>query len=194
MIFARWIKYGIYSRFNFRVPLGERGDVFDRYMVRILEMRESLKILDQALRDIPAGPIIDPKAKLRNLRPKPGEAYGRIEGAQRRTGFLSHQRRRPNALSLPRPPAESHQPDRPRRHVPGPYHRGRRRHSGQHRYCARGGGSLMLGARHHSRALIETARNFCGSYHDPQRLTTVQYPGREAAARRKTRARFLSGL
>ena len=35
-------KYGIYSRFDFRVPLGERGDVFDRYMVRILEMRESL--------------------------------------------------------------------------------------------------------------------------------------------------------
>ena len=32
-------QYGIYGRFNFRVPLGERGDVFDRYMVRILEMR-----------------------------------------------------------------------------------------------------------------------------------------------------------
>ena len=62
--------YGIYDRFKFRVPLGERGDVFDRYMVRVLEMRESIKILDQAMRDIPAGPIIDPKAKLRNLRPK----------------------------------------------------------------------------------------------------------------------------
>jgi NADH-quinone oxidoreductase subunit D len=79
--------YGVYGRFNFRVPLGERGDVFDRYMMRILEMRESLKILDQALRDIPAGPIIDPKAKLRNLRPKPGEAYGRIEGPKGELGF-----------------------------------------------------------------------------------------------------------
>jgi NADH-quinone oxidoreductase subunit D len=79
--------YGVYGRFTFRVPLGERGDVFDRYMIRILEMRESLKILEQALRDIPTGPIIDPKAKLRNLRPKAGEAYGRIEGPKGELGF-----------------------------------------------------------------------------------------------------------
>ena len=52
-------KYGIYDRFDFRVPLGEHGDVYDRYMVRMLEMRESLKILEQALRDIPSGPIMD---------------------------------------------------------------------------------------------------------------------------------------
>jgi NADH-quinone oxidoreductase subunit D len=80
-------RYGIYGRMSFRVPLGGRGDVFDRYMVRILEMRESLKILDQALRDIPGGPIMDPKAKLRNLRPKPGEAYGRIEAPKGELGF-----------------------------------------------------------------------------------------------------------
>jgi NADH-quinone oxidoreductase subunit D len=80
-------RYGIYDRFKFRVPLGERGDVFDRYMVRILEMRESVKILDQALRDIPAGAIMDPKVKLRNLRPKPGEAYGRIESPKGELGF-----------------------------------------------------------------------------------------------------------
>jgi len=80
-------KYGIYDRFNFRVPLGERGDVFDRYMVRMLEMRQSLKILDAAMRDIPEGPIIDPKVKLRNLRPKAGEAYGRIEGPKGELGF-----------------------------------------------------------------------------------------------------------
>jgi NADH-quinone oxidoreductase subunit D len=80
-------QYSVYGRFNFRVPLGERGDVFDRYMIRILEMRESLKILEQALRDIPAGPIMDPKAKLRNLRPKAGEAYGRIEGPKGELGF-----------------------------------------------------------------------------------------------------------
>jgi NADH-quinone oxidoreductase subunit D len=80
-------QYGVYGRFQFRVPLGERGDVFDRYMIRILEMRESLKILDQALRDIPGGPIMDPKAKLRNLRPKAGEVYGRIEGPKGELGF-----------------------------------------------------------------------------------------------------------
>src|SRR5581483_10790054 len=72
-------RYGIYDRFPFRVPLGDHGDVYDRYMVRVLEMRESLKILEPALRDIPAGPIVDPKAKLRGFRPKAGEAYGRIE-------------------------------------------------------------------------------------------------------------------
>ena len=41
--------YGIYSRFNFRVPLGDHGDVYDRYMIRMMEMRESLAILRQAL-------------------------------------------------------------------------------------------------------------------------------------------------
>jgi NADH-quinone oxidoreductase subunit D len=80
-------RYGIYDRFPFRVPLGDHGDVYDRYMVRILEMRESLKILRQALRDIPEGPILDPKAKLRGFRPKAGEAYGRIEGPKGELGF-----------------------------------------------------------------------------------------------------------
>ncbi len=79
--------YGIYDRFDFRVPLGEHGDVYDRYMMRILEMRESVKILQQALRGIPAGPIIDPKAKLRGFRPKAGEAYGRIEAPKGELGF-----------------------------------------------------------------------------------------------------------
>jgi NADH-quinone oxidoreductase subunit D len=80
-------KYGIYDRFEFRVPLGEHGDVYDRYMVRILEMRESLKILQKALKDIPEGPIIDPKTKIRNFRPKAGEAYARIEGPKGELGF-----------------------------------------------------------------------------------------------------------
>jgi len=80
-------KYGIYIRFNFRVPLGDAGDVYDRYMVRILEMRESLKILEQALHEIQSGPIVDPKAKLRGFKPKPGEAYGRIESPKGELGF-----------------------------------------------------------------------------------------------------------
>jgi NADH-quinone oxidoreductase subunit D len=80
-------KYGIYSRFDFKVPLGEHGDTYDRYMIRVLEMRESLKILQQALRDIPSGPVMDPKAKLRGFRPKAGEAYGRIESPKGELGF-----------------------------------------------------------------------------------------------------------
>ncbi len=79
--------YGVYPRFDFRVPLGAHGDVYDRYMIRVLEMRESIKILQQALAGIPAGPIMDPKAKLRGFRPKAGEAYGRIEGPKGEIGF-----------------------------------------------------------------------------------------------------------
>ncbi len=79
--------YGIYDRFSFRVPLGDHGDIYDRYMVRILEARESIKILEQALRDIPGGPIKDPKAPGRIFKPKPGEAYGRIEAPKGELGF-----------------------------------------------------------------------------------------------------------
>jgi NADH-quinone oxidoreductase subunit D len=80
-------KYGIYDRFTFRVPLGDHGDVYDRLMVRLLEMRESLGILQQALKTIPEGPIVDPKAKLRGFKPKAGEAYGRIEAPKGELGF-----------------------------------------------------------------------------------------------------------
>src|SRR5205814_1064870 len=66
-------KYGIYDRFDFRVPLGDHGDCYDRYMIRVLEMRESLKILNQALKDIPTGPITDPKAKLRSEERRVGK-------------------------------------------------------------------------------------------------------------------------
>jgi NADH-quinone oxidoreductase subunit D len=79
--------YGFYPRFDFRVPFGEHGDTYDRYMMRILEMRESVKILQQAFRDLPSGPVMDPKAKIRGFRPKPGEAYGRIEGPKGEIGF-----------------------------------------------------------------------------------------------------------
>jgi NADH-quinone oxidoreductase subunit D len=79
--------YGIYDRFEFKVPLGEHGDVYDRYMMRVLEMRESVKVLQQALKTLPEGPIIDPKAKLRGFRPKAGEVYGRIESPKGELGF-----------------------------------------------------------------------------------------------------------
>lgn len=80
-------RYGIYDRFPFRVPLGDHGDVYDRMMVRLLEMGESVKILKQAIKELPAGPIVDPKAKLRSFRPKVGEAYGRIEAPKGELGF-----------------------------------------------------------------------------------------------------------
>ena len=135
-------KYGIYDRFSFRVPLGDHGDVYDRYMIRILEMRESLKILQPALRDIPAGPIMDPKAKLRGFRPKAGRSLRPHRGAERRTGLLSHQRWLAQSLPLPRAPAQLHQPDHPRRHVPRPSRRRRGDHPGQRGYRDGGGGPM----------------------------------------------------
>jgi NADH-quinone oxidoreductase subunit D len=80
-------RYGVYGRFDFRVPVGEVGDVYDRYYVRVLEMRESLKILQQALRDIPPGPHINPEVKLRNFKVPAGDGYGRIEAPKGELGF-----------------------------------------------------------------------------------------------------------
>ncbi len=80
-------KYGIYDRFEFRVPLGDHGDTYDRYMIRVLEMHESVHILKQALDKIPDGPIIDPKAKIRGFKPPVGECYGRIESPKGELGF-----------------------------------------------------------------------------------------------------------
>jgi len=56
-------------------------------MIRALEMRESLGILNQAMKDIPAGPIMNPKVKIRAFKPPIGEAYGRIEGPKGELGF-----------------------------------------------------------------------------------------------------------
>jgi NADH-quinone oxidoreductase subunit D len=80
-------KYGVYGRLDFRVPQGEVGDVYDRYYIRVLEMRESVKILQQALQDIPQGPHIAPEVKLRNFKVPAGDGYGRIEAPKGELGF-----------------------------------------------------------------------------------------------------------
>ena len=49
--------YMIYDRFDFEIPIGSKGDAYDRYVIRILEMRESVNIIRQCLKDIPEGPI-----------------------------------------------------------------------------------------------------------------------------------------
>jgi NADH-quinone oxidoreductase subunit D len=79
--------YGIYERFSFRIPLGEKGDCYDRIMIRFLEMRESLKILRQALDQLPDGDHVNPKIKIRNFKAPAGEAYARIEGPKGELGF-----------------------------------------------------------------------------------------------------------
>jgi NADH-quinone oxidoreductase subunit D len=77
--------YSIYDRFDWEVPVRYNGDCFDRYMIRILEMRQSTRILQQALDAIPEGDI---RAKMpKVLKPAKGEAYARIEGPKGEIGF-----------------------------------------------------------------------------------------------------------
>src|SRR5439155_627637 len=73
--------------YAFRIPLGEHGDTYDRLMMRLLEMHESVGILKQAFEQIPSGPIINPKVKIQAFRPPVGEAYGRIEAPKGELGF-----------------------------------------------------------------------------------------------------------
>lgn len=70
--------YLVYDRFDFVVPLASNGDNFDRYIVRIEELRQSERIILQALDQIPPGPIIVDDWRVA-LPPKP-EVYGSIEG------------------------------------------------------------------------------------------------------------------
>jgi NADH-quinone oxidoreductase subunit D len=77
--------YSVYERFEFEIPTGMVGDVYDRYRVRIAEIRQSVRILEQAIEQLPGGEIC---AKIPNLlRPPKGEAYSRIEAATGELGF-----------------------------------------------------------------------------------------------------------
>jgi NADH-quinone oxidoreductase subunit B/C/D len=78
--------YSIYDRFDFNIPLLYNGDLYDRYLIRILEAREALKILDQALEGIPEGSIYGGK-RAWQLRVPAGEAYGRIEHPKGELGY-----------------------------------------------------------------------------------------------------------
>ncbi len=78
--------YSIYNRFEFDIPIGTVGDVYDRFTVRIEEMRQSVRILKQALKQIPAGEIQTGKKNYQVRVPK-GEAYGRVENPKGELGY-----------------------------------------------------------------------------------------------------------
>ena len=78
--------YGIYDRFEFDVVTAPNGDLYDRYLVRLQEMRESVKILQQAVKDIPGGPIL-PGKKTYQIKVPAGEAYSRVENPKGELGF-----------------------------------------------------------------------------------------------------------
>ena len=70
--------YSGYDHFDFEVPLGSRGDNYDRFLCRFAEMEQSMRIIEQALKNLPDGPVRvkDPRIVL----PEKREVYGSIEG------------------------------------------------------------------------------------------------------------------
>jgi NADH-quinone oxidoreductase subunit D/NADH-quinone oxidoreductase subunit C/D len=87
--------YGIYDRFDFDVAVRYHGDVYDRYLIRIDEVRQSIRILQQAIRDIPEGPIQEGKPQYQ-VRVPEGEAYGRVEGPKGELGYYVVSNKSPN--------------------------------------------------------------------------------------------------
>ncbi|MBM3118775.1 MAG: NADH-quinone oxidoreductase subunit D [Chloroflexi bacterium] len=77
--------YSIYDRFDFEVPVGSLGDNYDRYWVRMQEMRQSVRILEQAIVQLPEGEVCARVPQL--LRPPIGEVYGHIEAPKGELGF-----------------------------------------------------------------------------------------------------------
>ena len=77
--------YAVYDRFQFDIPTRQSGDCYDRYMVRVAEMRQTKHILEQALRDLPEGPTVGKVPKV--FRPAKGEAYARTESPKGEIGF-----------------------------------------------------------------------------------------------------------
>lgn len=97
--------YSIYDRFEFDIPTGTTGDIYDRFVVRVAEVRESLKILKQALKQLPAGEIMTGKKNYQVRVPK-GEAYGRAENPKGELGFYLVSDGSPNPYRYHiRPPA-----------------------------------------------------------------------------------------
>ena len=78
--------YGAYREFDFDIPLGTRGDTYDRYLVRLEEMYQSLRIVRQALDGLPEGPVIGKVPRL--IKPPAGETYHAIEAPKGELGYF----------------------------------------------------------------------------------------------------------
>jgi NADH-quinone oxidoreductase subunit D len=77
--------YAAYDQYEFTIPVGKNGDTYDRYLVRLEEMRQSIKICLQAIANIPSGPILGKVGKV--LKPPPGEVYHAIEAPKGELGY-----------------------------------------------------------------------------------------------------------
>ena len=96
--------YSAYSEFDFEVPLGENGDTYDRYLIRMAEMRQSASIIEQALDGLPEGPVMAKVPKV--IKPPVGEVYHAIEAPKGELGvyLVSDGTGKPYRMRI-RPPA-----------------------------------------------------------------------------------------
>jgi NADH-quinone oxidoreductase subunit D len=77
--------YSGYEKYDFEIPTGDNGDNFDRYMVRMAEMRQSVRIVRQAVAGLPEGPIMAKVPKV--IKPPVGEVYVSIEAPKGELGY-----------------------------------------------------------------------------------------------------------
>jgi NADH-quinone oxidoreductase subunit D len=99
--------YCSYEEFDFDIPVGTEGDTYDRYLVRVAEMRQSIRIVRQAVEGLAEGPIMARVAKV--LRPPPGEAYVSIEAPKGELGYFVVSDGTPSAYRVRvRPPSFIH--------------------------------------------------------------------------------------
>ena len=78
--------YAAYDEMEFDVPIGTAGDTYDRYLVRIEEFRQSLRIIRQATEGLPEGPIVGKVPRL--IKPPAGETYHAIESPKGELGYF----------------------------------------------------------------------------------------------------------
>jgi NADH-quinone oxidoreductase subunit D len=95
--------YAAYADVDFEVPVGENGDTYDRYLVRLEEMRQSRRIVRQALKHLPDGPVMAKVPKI--IKPPAGDYYHSIEGPKGEIGcyLVSDGTSRPHRVRV-RPP------------------------------------------------------------------------------------------
>ncbi len=78
--------YAAYDEFDFDIPIGTAGDTYDRYLVRLEEFYQSIRIIRQALAGLPEGPIMGKVPRL--LKPPAGETYHAVEAPKGELGFF----------------------------------------------------------------------------------------------------------
>ncbi|HSR18675.1 MAG TPA: NADH-quinone oxidoreductase subunit D [Ignavibacteriaceae bacterium] len=95
--------YSVYPKFNFDIPVGKGemgtvGDSWDRYYVRVLEMEESLKIIEQAIDQLPEGDVTSAIPK--RIKPPVGQVYARIENPRGELGYFIISNGTPNPFRV----------------------------------------------------------------------------------------------